>query len=81
MAEIRREYPNAYLPWTAEADAALLAAHQAGHDVAALAGHLRPPALGYPLPAEPPGREHPRSPAPQHRFQPTVMSAGQDRGQ
>ena len=37
VAEVRREYPNAYLPWTAEADAALLAAHQAGHDVAALA--------------------------------------------
>ena len=37
MAEIRREYPNAYLPWTAESDAALLAAYQSGHDVAALA--------------------------------------------
>ena len=37
VAEIRRQYPNAYLPWTAESDAALLAAHQAGHDVAALA--------------------------------------------
>ena len=37
VAEVRREHPNAYLPWTAEADAALLAAHQAGHDVAALA--------------------------------------------
>ena len=37
VAEIRREYPNAYLPWTAESDAALLAAYQSGHDVAALA--------------------------------------------
>ena len=37
VAEIRRQYPNAYTPWTAEADAALLAAHQAGHDIAALA--------------------------------------------
>ena len=40
MAEVRREYPNAYLPWTAEADATLLAAYQAGHDVAALANTL-----------------------------------------
>ena len=37
IAQIRSQYPNAYTPWTAEADAALLAAHQAGHDVAALA--------------------------------------------
>ena len=37
VEEIRRQHPNAYMPWTAEADAALLAAHQAGHDVAALA--------------------------------------------
>ena len=37
VAEVRREYPNAYLPWTAESDAALLAAYQGGHDVAALA--------------------------------------------
>jgi hypothetical protein len=38
VAEVRRQYPNAYLPWTAESDAALLAAYQSGHDVAALAG-------------------------------------------
>jgi hypothetical protein len=38
VADKRREYPNAYLPWTAESDAALLAAYQSGHDVAALAG-------------------------------------------
>jgi hypothetical protein len=38
VAEKRREYPNAYLPWTAESDAALLAAYQSGHDVAALSG-------------------------------------------
>jgi len=37
VEDIRRQHPNAYMPWTAEADAALLAAHQAGHDVAALA--------------------------------------------
>ncbi|HUY47597.1 MAG TPA: hypothetical protein VMV92_17990 [Streptosporangiaceae bacterium] len=37
VAEVRRQHPNAYTPWTAEADAALLAAYQAGHDVAALA--------------------------------------------
>ena len=37
IAEVRREYPNAYAPWTAQADAALLAAHQAGHEVATLA--------------------------------------------
>jgi hypothetical protein len=37
VAEVRREYPNAYLPWTAEADAALLAAYQTSHEVAALA--------------------------------------------
>lgn len=37
VEEIRRQHPKAYMPWTAEADAALLAAHQAGHDVAALA--------------------------------------------
>jgi len=37
VEQVRRQHPNAYLPWTAEADAALLAAHQAGHDVAALA--------------------------------------------
>jgi hypothetical protein len=38
VAEVRREYPNAYLRWTAEADAALLAAYRSGHDVTALAG-------------------------------------------
>ena len=37
VADIRREYPNAYLPWTLEADAVLLAAYQSGHGVAALA--------------------------------------------
>jgi len=37
IAEARRQYPHAYKPWTAEADAALLAAHRAGHDVATLA--------------------------------------------
>ncbi len=37
VAEVRRQYPNAYKPWTAEADAELLAAHQSGHDVATLA--------------------------------------------
>jgi hypothetical protein len=37
LAEIRKKYPNAYTPWSAEADAGLLAAHQAGHDVATLA--------------------------------------------
>jgi hypothetical protein len=37
IAKVRREYPNAYAPWTAQADAALLAAHQAGHEVTTLA--------------------------------------------
>ncbi|HXP18700.1 MAG TPA: hypothetical protein VN840_03530 [Streptosporangiaceae bacterium] len=37
IAEIRRRYPSAYTPWTAEADAALLAGRQAGHDIATLA--------------------------------------------
>src|ERR1700722_4729007 len=37
VAEVRRQHPNAYMPWTAEADAALLAPHQAGHDVTTLA--------------------------------------------
>jgi hypothetical protein len=37
VADIRKQYPNAYTPWTAEADAALLAAHQAGHDITSLA--------------------------------------------
>lgn len=37
IAEVRRQHPNAYMPWTAEADAALLAGHQAGHDVTTLA--------------------------------------------
>ena len=81
MAEIRREYPNAYLPWTAESDAALLAAYQSGHDVAALADTFgRQPSairsrlnhLGVNAPAAQPG---------EHRYQPTVMRAGQDRGQ
>lgn len=38
VAEVRRQHPNAYGPWTADDDAALLAAHQAGHDITALAG-------------------------------------------
>ena len=38
VAQLRRQHPNAYLPWTAESDAALLAAYESGHDVAALAG-------------------------------------------
>jgi len=37
IAEVRRQYPNAYAPWAAEDDAALLTAHRAGHDVATLA--------------------------------------------
>src|SRR6266516_5478652 len=37
VEEIRRQHPNAYTPWTDDADAALLAAHRAGHDVATLA--------------------------------------------
>jgi hypothetical protein len=37
VAEIRRQFSHAYMRWTAEADAALLSAYQAGHDVAALA--------------------------------------------
>jgi hypothetical protein len=37
IAEVRRKYPNAYMPWSAEADAALLADHRAGHDVTTLA--------------------------------------------
>ncbi len=37
IAEVRRQHPNAYMPWSAEADAALLAGHQAGHDVTTLA--------------------------------------------
>jgi hypothetical protein len=37
ITEARRQYPQAYKPWTAEADAALLAAHRAGHDAATLA--------------------------------------------
>ena len=37
VAEIRKKHPNAYRPWTAEADSALLAAYQAGHDTATLA--------------------------------------------
>src|ERR1039457_1860929 len=32
VAGVRREYPNASLPWTAESDAALLSAYQSGHD-------------------------------------------------
>jgi len=31
--EIRQQYSSAYMPWTTEADAALPAGHQAGHDV------------------------------------------------
>lgn len=37
VAGIRRQYPNAYSPWTPEADAALLEAHEAGHDLTTLA--------------------------------------------
>lgn len=37
VTEVRRNFPNAYAPGTPEADAALLAAHRAGHDVATLA--------------------------------------------
>lgn len=37
IAEIRQQYPSAYTSWTAEADAALLAGHQAGHDISTLA--------------------------------------------
>lgn len=37
VAGIRKQYPNACTPWTAEADAALLAACQAGHDMPTLA--------------------------------------------
>lgn len=40
VEEIRRQHPNAYTPWTDDADAALLAAHRAGHDVATLADTL-----------------------------------------
>ena len=81
VAEIRREYPNAYLRWTAESDAALLAAYQSGHDVAALADTFgRQPSairsrlnhLGVTAPAAQPGNTE---------YQPTVMRAGQDRGQ
>lgn len=37
VEEIRRQHPNAHMPRTAAVDAELLAAHQAGHDVATLA--------------------------------------------
>jgi hypothetical protein len=37
VEEIRKQHPNAYRPWTPEADAALLDAHQAGHSTATLA--------------------------------------------
>jgi hypothetical protein len=37
VAEIRKQHPNAYRPWTTEADTALLAARQAGHRIATLA--------------------------------------------
>jgi hypothetical protein len=37
LAGIRNQYPNAYSPWTPEADAALLEAHEAGHELATLA--------------------------------------------
>jgi hypothetical protein len=40
IAEIRQKYPSAYTSWTAETDAALLAGHQAGHDIGALADTL-----------------------------------------
>jgi hypothetical protein len=40
IAEIHQNYPSAYMPWTAETDAALLAGHQAGHDIGPLAGTL-----------------------------------------
>lgn len=42
VEKIRRHYPNAYMPWTDDADAALLAAHRAGHDVATLADTFGP---------------------------------------
>ena len=40
IAEVRRQHPNAYMPWTAEADAALLAAQQAGHDLTTIADNF-----------------------------------------
>lgn len=37
VTEVRRQHPNAYARWTPEADAELLSAYRAGHDVTALA--------------------------------------------
>jgi len=75
VEEIRRQYPNAYRPWTAETDTELLTAHRAGHDVATLADTFgRQPSairsrlnhLGAHAPAEPPAESspHPGSGAP-----------------
>jgi len=37
VADVRRQHPHAYERWTPLADAELLAAHRAGHDVTTLA--------------------------------------------
>jgi DNA-directed RNA polymerase specialized sigma24 family protein len=37
ISAVRERYPNAYTPWTEDAEAALLQAHRDGHDITVLA--------------------------------------------